>query len=86
MDRKLALSTLAIATALAFAACSKEETTVAQQKSEMGRLAVERLAAALDVSDLDGRPRDPSARLSEVETIRLPMVLEVRDSTGPAPA
>ena len=61
-------------------------TTVAQQKSEMGRLAVERLAAALDVSDLDGRPRDPSARLSEVETIRLPMVLEVRDSTGPAPA
>ena len=34
MDRKLALSTLAIATALAFAACSKEETTVAQQKKE----------------------------------------------------
>ncbi|HYO42822.1 MAG TPA: LacI family DNA-binding transcriptional regulator [Candidatus Limnocylindrales bacterium] len=51
-------------------------TTVAQQKAEMGRLAVERLAAALD------DPEHPG----EAETIRIPMVLRVRESTGPAPA
>jgi LacI family transcriptional regulator len=51
-------------------------TTVAQQKAEMGALAVERLAAALD---------DPE-HAGEAETIRIPMVLRVRESTGPAPA
>ena len=50
-------------------------TTVAQQKAEMGRLAVERLATALDDPDSAG----------EVETTRIPMVLRVRESTGPAP-
>ena len=50
-------------------------TTVAQQKAEMGRLAVERLAAALD---------DPD-RAADAEVIRIPMVLRVRESTGPAP-
>lgn len=50
-------------------------TTVAQQKSEMGRLAVERLARSLD---------DPE-HLAAPETIRLPMVLRERESTGPAP-
>lgn len=49
-------------------------TTIAQQKAEMGRLAVERLAAALD---------DPDHRVAP-ETIRLPMVLRERESTGPA--
>jgi LacI family transcriptional regulator len=50
-------------------------TTVAQQKAEMGRMAVERLAAALDHPDLAG----------DAETIRIPMVLRIRESTGPAP-
>lgn len=51
-------------------------TTVAQQKSDMGRLAVERLAAALADPDHVATP----------ETIVLPMVLRERESTGPAPA
>jgi DNA-binding LacI/PurR family transcriptional regulator len=51
-------------------------TTVAQQKAEMGRLAVERLAAILDAPD------DPPAP----ETIRLPMTLRVRESTAPPAA
>jgi LacI family transcriptional regulator len=51
-------------------------STVAQQKAEMGRLAVERLAAALDDPDNAAAP----------ETIRLPMVLRERESTGPAAA
>jgi LacI family transcriptional regulator len=50
-------------------------TTVAQQKTEMARMAVERLAAAIDDPDHAAAP----------ETIRLPMVLHVRESTGPAP-
>lgn len=50
-------------------------TTVAQQKAEMGRMAVERLASALD---------DPE-HVPAAETIRIPMVLRVRESTGPAP-
>ncbi len=50
-------------------------TTVAQQKAEMGRMAVEQLAAALD---------DPGSAV-EPATIRIPMVLRVRESTGPAP-
>jgi DNA-binding LacI/PurR family transcriptional regulator len=48
-------------------------TTVAQQKAEMGRLAVERLISITD---------DPEQAASP-ETIRLPMVLQVRESTGP---
>lgn len=51
-------------------------TTVAQQKSEMGRMAVEHLAIALD--EPEGGPPP--------ETILLPMVLRERESTGPAPA
>ncbi len=50
-------------------------TTVAQQKSEMGRLAVEYLAGALDGVEDAATPR----------TILLPMVLRERESTGPAP-
>ncbi len=50
-------------------------TTVAQQKSEMGRLAVEHLAGALGGLEDAGTPR----------TILLPMVLRERESTGPAP-
>jgi len=50
-------------------------TTVAQQKAEMGRMAVERLAAALD---------NPDAPV-DTATIRIPMVLRARESTGPAP-
>lgn len=50
-------------------------TTVAQQKGEMGRLAVERLAAALADPDHVAAP----------ETVRLPMMLRERESTGPAP-
>ena len=50
-------------------------TTVAQQKADMGRMAVERLATALDDPDHVGEP----------ETVRIPMVLRVRESTGPAP-
>ncbi len=48
-------------------------TTVAQQKADMGRLAVERLIATLD--DPDG---------VEVGLIRLPMVLRERESSGRA--
>jgi len=51
-------------------------STVAQQKSEMGRLAVEYLAGALDGVEDAATPR----------TILLPMVLRERESTGPAPA
>ena len=51
-------------------------TTVVQQKTEMGRRAIEYLARALDES---GEPAAP-------EVIRLPMFLKVRESTGPAPA
>jgi DNA-binding LacI/PurR family transcriptional regulator len=51
-------------------------TTVAQQKSAMGRLAVERLTAALAAPDHVPTP----------ETIRLSMTLRERESTGPAPA
>lgn len=51
-------------------------TTVAQQKAEMGRMAIERLAATLD---------DP-ASAPPPELIRLPMVLKVRESTGPVPS
>ena len=50
-------------------------TTMGQQKTEMGRQAVERLAKALD------DPERPPAS----EVIRLPMSLKVRESTGPAP-
>ena len=50
-------------------------TTVAQQKAEMGRIAVERLAEILD------HPEHPPA----AEMIRLPMILQVRESTGPVP-
>lgn len=49
-------------------------TTVAQQKAEMGRLAVERLLAMLGDTD----------RTIQPETIRVPMLLQVRESTGPA--
>ena len=45
-------------------------TTMAQQKSEMGRLAVDTLVAAID--------RQPSPG-----TIRLPMLLRERESSGP---
>ena len=51
-------------------------TTVAQQKAEMGRMAVERLMAMLDLGEGGIAP----------ETIRVPMVLQVRESTGPARA
>ena len=51
-------------------------TTVVQQKTEMGRRAIEHLAHALDGSE------DPAAP----ELTRLPMFLKVRESTGPAPA
>ncbi|MDQ2964371.1 MAG: LacI family transcriptional regulator, partial [Chloroflexota bacterium] len=47
-------------------------TTVAQQKAEMGRQAVERLAAALADPDHVATP----------ETVRLPMVLRERESTA----
>jgi LacI family transcriptional regulator len=49
-------------------------TTVAQQKAEMGRMAVERLLAMLDAGEGEVAP----------ETIRVPMVLQVRESSGPA--
>jgi LacI family transcriptional regulator len=51
-------------------------TTVAQQKAEMGSLAVARLAAMLDHPDDAGAP----------ETTRVPMVLRIRESTGPVPS
>jgi DNA-binding LacI/PurR family transcriptional regulator len=47
-------------------------TTLGQQKAEMGRLAVDRLIAALD----DPEPATPA-------TVRLPMTLHARESTGP---
>jgi len=50
-------------------------TTIAQRKAEMGRTAVERLAAALD------DPEHPVAP----ETIRLPMDLRERESAAPPP-
>jgi LacI family transcriptional regulator len=50
-------------------------TTLAQQKSEMGRLAVERLAAALG---------DPE-HLPPPDPVRLSMSLRVRESSGPPP-
>ena len=50
-------------------------TTVAQEKAEMGRLAVEQLAARIDDPDLAEPTR----------TVRLPMILIERESTGPAP-
>jgi DNA-binding LacI/PurR family transcriptional regulator len=49
-------------------------TTVAQQKAEMGRMAVERLLRMLDAGEGGIAP----------ETIRVPMVLQIRESTGPA--
>jgi DNA-binding LacI/PurR family transcriptional regulator len=50
-------------------------TTVGQQKAEMGRMAVERVAAAL---------LDPE-HVAPPDPIRLPMRLQVRESSGPAP-
>jgi LacI family transcriptional regulator len=50
-------------------------TTVEQQKTEIGRIAVERLAALLD---------DPEGAAAP-ETVRIPMILRERESTGPAP-
>ena len=50
-------------------------TTLAQEKAEMGRLAVEWLATALDEPERAAAP----------ETIQLPMKLCLRESTGPAP-
>jgi DNA-binding LacI/PurR family transcriptional regulator len=51
-------------------------TTIAQQKAEMGRVAIERLIAIVDHPELAAAP----------ETIRLPMVLQVRESTAPVAA
>jgi LacI family transcriptional regulator len=51
-------------------------TTVAQQKADMGRLAVQHLATMLDEPD----------RVPAPETLRIPMVLRIRESTGPVPA
>jgi LacI family transcriptional regulator, galactose operon repressor len=48
-------------------------TTVAQQKTEMGRIAVERLISIVEEPD----------RAVPPETVRLPMVLQIRESTGP---
>jgi DNA-binding LacI/PurR family transcriptional regulator len=50
-------------------------TTISQQKAEMGRLAVDYLARALEARQ-DGIPP---------EVIRLQTVLRERESTGPAP-
>lgn len=50
-------------------------TTISQQKAEMGRLAVDYLARALDAGDGSLPP----------EVIRLTTLLLVRESTGPAP-
>jgi LacI family transcriptional regulator len=50
-------------------------TTVAQEKGEMGRLAVEQLVVAID---------DP-AHAAPPTTVRLPMVLRERESTGKPP-
>lgn len=51
-------------------------TTVAQDKAALGRMAVERLATTLD------HPAETPTR----ETIRLPMILRRRESTGRAPS
>ena len=51
-------------------------TTVAQRKTEMGRMAVEHLTTALDHPD----------RPATNEIILMPMTLVVRESTGPPPA
>ena len=51
-------------------------TTVSQPKAEMGRLAVEYLARALEGGSPEPVP----------EVRRLPLTLRVRESTGPAPA
>ncbi|MFN8620358.1 MAG: LacI family DNA-binding transcriptional regulator [Chloroflexota bacterium] len=51
-------------------------TTLGQVKAEMGRLAVERLIAAIGAGETRVAP----------ETIRLPMTLVVRGTTGPAAA
>lgn len=51
-------------------------TTVAQQKAEMGRMAVERLLAMLD----------GHLGATTTETVRVPMVLQARESTGPVRA
>ena len=50
-------------------------TTVEQQKAVMGRMAVQRLMDLLD---------DPESLVPR-ETVLLPMLLRVRESTGPAP-
>jgi DNA-binding LacI/PurR family transcriptional regulator len=50
-------------------------TTVEQQKAAMGKMAVNRLLAMLDHPD----DRAPT------ETVLLPMILRVRESTGPLP-
>jgi DNA-binding LacI/PurR family transcriptional regulator len=50
-------------------------TTVGQQKAEMGRMAVQRLADAL---------KNPDAATAH-DTVLLPMGLRIRESTGPAP-
>jgi DNA-binding LacI/PurR family transcriptional regulator len=60
-------------------------TTVAQQKAEMGRLAVERLASMLAVGT--GWPDGAgTATDGPPEAVRLPMILKLRESTGPVPA
>jgi LacI family transcriptional regulator len=51
-------------------------TTVEQQKAVMGHMAVRRLLDMLDDPDAAGPP----------ETVLLPMLLRVRESTGPAPS
>ncbi len=51
-------------------------TTVAQQKGEMGRLAVEHLISLLDNPDQE----------QAASVLRLPMLLRIRETTGPAPA
>jgi LacI family transcriptional regulator len=48
-------------------------TTIAQQKAEMGRLAVERLASATGIALVP-------------EVIRLPTTLRARESSGPVRA
>lgn len=61
-------------------------TTVAQQKAEMGRLAVERLAALLTggAGEMGNGSAGPDG--TPPEPVLLPMILKVRESTGPAPA
>ncbi len=54
-------------------------TTVAQDIRELGRWAVDRLLSAPD----EGRPGSGS---TAIETVRLPVRLVIRGSTGPAPA